>query len=135
MKPKARSFCSWCLRDNLPSAPIEFRRTKISTGDKVNEFCTGCDRPINLGHSFAKSLFTSAELAAMPWTNSDPGEACEICGGIAHLENHHLAPRAQFGAEAEKWPIVRCCRPCHAFWHLKMGQPIDDEDEKEAAEE
>lgn len=132
---KVRSFCSWCVRDGRAPSAIEWRRTRTSSGYKISEFCTGCDRPINPGQFAAHSRFTTEELSAMPWTQeSDPMAACQVCGAVAPLENHHLAPRAQFGAEADLWPQVRVCRACHSFWHRAMGQEIDDADERAAAE-
>lgn len=61
-----------------------------------------------------------------PRASFDRGaELCAICNEMALLECHHLAPRAQFGPAAERWPTIMVCRPCHAEWHRRMGQPID----------
>lgn len=42
------------------------------------------------------------------------------CGALAFCELHHVAPKsaAFFGAdEADRWPLIWLCRPCHQRWH------------------
>lgn len=51
-----------------------------------------------------------------------PAAACEVCGVFAPLEDHHLAPRAVFGDDADRWPTVAVCAGCHAEWHRRMGK-------------
>src|SRR3972149_5633046 len=95
-------------------AAIEFRRTKSSTGFVITAWCVYCDRPARPGWFDAKAHFSEQEMLAMPWLKSARGkENCGICGVAADLETHHLAPRALFGEEAERWPTVDVCRSCH----------------------
>ncbi len=47
---------------------------------------------------------------------------CQVCGDGGRLERHHLAPVAVFGDdEAERWPTVMVCVPCHRRWHSLMA--------------
>lgn len=39
------------------------------------------------------------------------------CGAFAICHMHHVAPRALFGEEADRWPVVYLCQPCHSRWH------------------
>ncbi len=48
-------------------------------------------------------------------------ERCPVCGRLALLEEHEVAPRAVFGDEAHGWPTVWCCRACHEGWHERTG--------------
>lgn len=41
--------------------------------------------------------------------------AVEDCSKPAEV--HHIAPRALFGTECEKWPTVYLCIEHHAKWH------------------
>lgn len=59
-----------------------------------------------------------AELALPPATH------CPVCLRVVPLEEHHLAPRALFGDEAERWSTQNVCRDCHERWHAFMGHPI-----------
>lgn len=36
------------------------------------------------------------------------------------VEDHHFAPRAVFGDEADEWPRALLCREHHAEWHARM---------------
>ena len=46
---------------------------------------------------------------------------CQVCGDEGRLERHHLAPVSVFGDdEAERWPTVMVCVPCHRRWHSLM---------------
>jgi hypothetical protein len=42
---------------------------------------------------------------------------CDHCGSRRHLQIHHWAPYALFGAEANEWPTSWLCQPCHSRWH------------------
>ena len=41
---------------------------------------------------------------------------CEACGSEG-AENHHWAPWALFGNEANGWPQSYLCSTCHKKWH------------------
>lgn len=45
-----------------------------------------------------------------------PRHRCEVCGGDG-AENHHWAPWALFGNEANSWPQSYLCPRCHKRWH------------------
>jgi len=42
---------------------------------------------------------------------------CEWCGEAGLCEVHHAAPQKFFGEDAELFPMVYLCRPCHERWH------------------
>ena len=44
---------------------------------------------------------------------------CQRCGALG-VEEHHIAPRALFGAEADEYPTVQLCVKCHRAWHEKI---------------
>jgi len=81
---------------------------------------TACAKPAQ-GHKTWVSIsgFTTQEIASMP---VKPGyeEACDVCGTVAPIELHHLAPRALYGDACELWPTTRICAPCHDGWHAKV---------------
>lgn len=124
--------CVWCKgkqstvgAELVYAGAIEWRRSRTATGFKISAWCLNCGIPARPGHFAAHSRFTDAEVARMPWIDGpELKAACQVCHRVAVLECHHLAPRAQFGAESDLWPTVHVCRPCHARWHALMGQPI-----------
>lgn len=82
--------------------------------------CVRCQR---LGESrswIPKSEVDESKADTMPLFGKMPSDACPICGTIAKLERHHLAPRNRFG-DAEMWPQVDICARCHDRWHRIMG--------------
>ena len=55
-----------------------------------------------------------------------PQPRCHVCAAVGPVERHHLAPRNLFGdAEAERWPTVLVCRPCHERWHAVVDRSIE----------
>lgn len=46
----------------------------------------------------------------------EPHHKCEVCGAKG-AENHHWAPWALFGSEAQSWPQSYLCPRCHKRWH------------------
>ncbi len=114
-------------------AEVEFVKAGSATGYSISAWCHRCQKPVpttmpngKRGLWVAKELFTDAEIVALIWlTPQTESDRCPVCGKAAILENHHLAPRAQFGTEADLWPTVSVCRVCHERWHQLMGQPIN----------
>ena len=47
---------------------------------------------------------------------TQPRERCAVCGAEG-AENHHWAPWALFGSEANSWPRSYLCPRCHKRWH------------------
>lgn len=45
---------------------------------------------------------------------------CSRCGRRDGTQNHHWAPRAVFGLDAERWPQSPLCVECHGIWHRTM---------------
>jgi len=96
-------------------------------GWNVCEWCTHCDCSAVRDRAWISS--SGLDIPSMPirTSRSEPWrgiERCEVCGCAARLECHHLAPWAQFGHAADRWPTVNVCRHCHEEWHERMGQPI-----------
>lgn len=47
------------------------------------------------------------------------GSMCQRCGATEDeqtLHGHHTSPRALF-PDADAWPVVVLCQPCHSRWH------------------
>lgn len=49
---------------------------------------------------------------------------CEVCGHNG-AQNHHWAPWALFGEEAESWPQSYLCQTCHTRWHQVVTPNIN----------
>ncbi len=49
---------------------------------------------------------------------------CERCGERGGTEQHHWAPQAVFGDEADDWPMAFLCRACHMEWHRRTGVAV-----------
>ncbi len=45
-----------------------------------------------------------------------PPYFCEVCNSEG-AQNHHWAPWALFGNEANSWPQSYLCQTCHQKWH------------------
>lgn len=106
--------------------PSTFVANVAASGELVSAWCAFCDRPvIEPGRPYyAHHLFdalTFAELKCLPVSGC---AKCNRCGKMEKLERHHYGPRAVFGADCENWATGDLCRPCHEFWHLRMGQGI-----------
>lgn len=98
----------------------------------VTEWCLHCDSSAVRDRAWISTR--GIDIMDLPIKRPRPSydrtnEQCSVCGEFDMLEGHHLAPRAQFGAAAERWPVVMVCRACHCEWHRRMGQPIDRERE------
>lgn len=57
-------------------------------------------------HSPANTEIIHCCVKGCPNTNHDVG-----------IENHHFAPKALFGKDAENWPVEPVCLPHHEQWH------------------
>jgi len=71
-----------------------------------------------------RKLLTAEQFYLLPLVRqslpTEP-ERCPVCGELALLEEHHVAPRVAFGDEADRWPTVWVCRRCHERWHERTG--------------
>jgi hypothetical protein len=93
---------------------------------QVGFYCRECRRWVTrekggrgvwLPHDDA--LLGDADLETLPivetWMTF---RRCEgPCGRTLQCEEHHVAPRVIFGADADRWPLVYLCRECHMRWH------------------
>jgi 5-methylcytosine-specific restriction endonuclease McrA len=48
------------------------------------------------------------------------GWRCQMCGGMQHLQVHHLKPRSQSGSDVEQ-NLVTLCLGCHERAHRRPG--------------
>jgi hypothetical protein len=124
--------CSRCASQvSLFGRPrgVAFVRLKTGTGFNIGARCLDCEVWLpsgiagRVGTWVPHEHFTERAVNAMPWVDTgDREQPCSVCEKLAILESHHLAPRKRFGAdEAERWPKVDVCRPCHDRWHEVMG--------------
>jgi len=102
-----------------------FRR-RTSTGYAIVVKCSRCN-----GYPYGGNVFLPRPAVYIQHLLQDEVEnkdtvcpVCHVCGQDGVTETHHLAPWAQFGEEAARWPTVDVCRTCHERWHARMGQPI-----------
>jgi hypothetical protein len=94
----------------------------VVCGNSVNQFkfvCQGCG---------AKSGPVSHRSLPEPWrelatiiqiNERIPTPPCERCGSDDDTQYHHMAPRELF-PDAEEWPGVYLCQPCHTRYHQIM---------------
>jgi len=104
--------------------PSTFVAIRQGSGEVVRAWCADCDKPVNPSRFYSRATFdaqTFAELKTLAISNC---AKCQRCGKMEKLERHHYAPRAQFGDGCEDWATGDLCRPCHEFWHDRMGQSI-----------
>lgn len=97
-------------------------------GYNVTEWCLHCDSSAVRNRAWVPTRGLTS-INDLPIKQPRQGyyrdeHLCTVCGEMGLLECHHLAPWAQFGAAADRWPTVMVCRPCHEEWHRRMGQPI-----------
>lgn len=94
---------------------------KTAAGLKGVYWCVTCGELAHGGSSWTSLRQLSADvIAALPRLPASE-ESCWVCMKTAVLEEHHLAPHAQFGVEADLWPTVRVCNDCHRKWEDRMG--------------
>jgi hypothetical protein len=55
-------------------------------------------------------------IADLPLIPCEDKPRCDVCDADG-AERHHFAPRALFGADADRWPTALLCVPCHRKWH------------------
>ncbi len=81
-------------------------------------WCEACRACAFGGNSFTR--LTENQKLTVPRLPAKH-ETCWVCCKLAVLETHHLAPVAQFGDEADAWPVARVCHECHRRWEDRMG--------------
>lgn len=120
--PSPTARCRHCDRLAAPWIEIQGQVRRVVL------WCSSCNRAALAGSSYVPvAAYSDDELRRMPMRTlaSTPDAPCEVCGSIAKLERHHLAPRNIFGDACERWPTVLVCRPCHEEWHRKVDGSID----------
>lgn len=69
-------------------------------------------------------IAAGVDIDTLPRVGGGTIGECGHCRRFTIVENHHYAPRQNFGAECESWIQGPLCDDCHREWHEKMGQPI-----------
>ena len=106
----------WCIR-----------RCFNLGGQETHLFvCTYCGERTQ--DFISKAAAVEARAAGFEILDIPPGyqakrPKCEVCGAEG-AENHHWAPYALFGGEADSWPQSFLCQPCHQRWHAIVTPKI-----------
>jgi len=90
---------------------------KRNGAEVVREWCEWCDWRSD---EIARRKFSSEVLAVLPVAEdlTDNETTCGYRGCISpSTEDHHYAPRAMFGTEADNYPVGPLCVEHHNHWH------------------
>lgn len=90
---------------------------KSNGAEVVREWCELCGWR---SQEIARSRYSSDTLAALPLIEDlvTTDTTCGYRGCVnTAVENHHYAPQAIFGAEADNYPIGPLCVEHHNHWH------------------
>jgi len=90
---------------------------------QVVDVCPNCDQqsgPVPHGRLGALGLAV-ADLAVVADYRGGIGRCCKRGCDREAVEDHHFAPRAAFGAEADEWPRGLLCVEHHIEWHRRMA--------------
>lgn len=124
----SRTWCSAC------HATIGLVKMKLATGTwDVHFYCRECGKRSSnhaitsdgvwiKGREVWPHKVVGQLIDALPERENPRASACEVCGSVEPLEQHHLAPAAVFGDDCDKWPTVMVCRSCHRTWHSLMDR-------------
>lgn len=107
---------------DLPSN--EFGLTIAGNGAyQIRPWCSECGR-------WATSSLPVQQLRSMGLTPEDCRLVADNRGNLGRcsrfgcekegVEDHHFAPRALFGMEADEWPRALLCVDHHNEWHRRM---------------
>jgi hypothetical protein len=87
-------------------------------------WCVTCDRwasgAVGL-HGLEGSGIGPADLPVIADYRGVIGRCARLGCDREAVEDHHFAPRAKFGDEADDWPRALLCREHHIEWHRRMG--------------
>ena len=113
--------CQWC---KLETEAVLHVQLFINGARNFVWRCLSCNRPapvkgspLYIPKGTIELHLSQNEIAALPVLMPVFYDRCAVCGS-RDVEDHHWAPRAIFGEEAEKWPHDKLCGNCHDRWHL-----------------
>lgn len=90
---------------------------------QIRPWCDDCGRwatgSVPLTTLAAKGLLPT-DLQLVADHRGSIGRCCRAGCEREAVEDHHFAPRAVFGAEADDWPRALLCTEHHAEWHRRM---------------
>ena len=103
----------------------QWHKRSTGRGWVVVPWCLPCNRhpttttrPVKGDRTtWSPQAFLPKVVARMPELPGPATGRCSVCGKAGPVEEHHFAPRALFGADAEAWPVVDLCTSCHDRWH------------------
>ena len=114
--------CQWCKQTTVATLHVQL----FINGAKNFVWRCSCGRlapvlksPLFIPKQDVEAHCTAEEIAALPVLMPVFYDRCAVCGA-RDVEDHHWAPRAIFGADAEKWPHDKLCSDCHKRWHLMV---------------
>lgn len=90
-------LCVWCARCN----------SNVTKERGYPGAYIGRDHPTVQGVDFA----------ALPRIGEKFYRACSKCRRFTECHAHHIMPRKLAPGEADTWPLVYLCPPCHRRWH------------------
>ena len=98
------------------------RNNTLSGAVQVGLICSSCngwtvDRRGRLWIPLAEVRQAGYDPDELPIAITiSPSVRCARCGARG-VEEHHWAPRAIFGPDAERWPKDYLCGSCHTEWN------------------
>ncbi len=124
-----------CGREHHPEA-FWARRLTANGTYQLNFWCPQCRRPVTTERvAEAKGHAVSAEwledhyqlkVLDLPEVRDCVRiNLCTFCGKAEPCEYHHVAPHAVFGPDADKFPVVPLCKPCHLGVTERFEQYIE----------
>lgn len=115
-----------CKHCNTTQSALLHLKVMQSGAESFVWVCVGCDRLAPFGGDLwiaADKVYerlTRNQIQSLPLLMDRPTSRCAKCNSRG-VENHHWAPKAIFGDDAENWPQDYLCKPCHDLWHSKMS--------------
>ena len=119
-------FCQFCKKTQMASLHLKINNSRSESFCWVCEVC-GRQNPFN-GPPWIDSDLIYGHLAKdqinnLPLLITPAHLRCAKCGQRG-AEEHHWAPKAIFGDDADKWPTDYLCVKCHNEWHEKMNRNV-----------
>jgi hypothetical protein len=126
------------FRDACEHGDAELSRNEANGG--IGMWCYACRSWVTRQKGYDRAwlgkdhpALRGIDLAALPTIGARVYRKCQgLCAQLAHCELHHLAPRAFFGDECDRWPTAWLCRPCHDRWHTLVTPGLCTSYEAEA---
>jgi len=120
-------ICQYCKKEVVATLHVQL----FSNASRNYVWrCGDCSRPapeikspLYIAKDKVEQHLTAEKIAALPVIMPTFYDRCAVCGDRA-VEDHHWAPKAIFGEEAERWPHDKLCKVHHDIWHMKVTPNI-----------